>query len=164
MRRKDREITDFSTIVEIIGACHVLRLGIFDKSDPDFPYIVPMNFGYTACGEKIRLFVHGARAGRRWELLQRTDKCSVEMDADDGIELIPQAKDITERYRCVMAKAKIRLLSGEELVRGLEICVNRYEECRGFEWNRAAIAHVAVWELELSGLTAKWNRKKSGAD
>jgi len=42
MRRKDREITDFNEIVQLISSMKVLRLGLIDD---DFPYIVPLNFG-----------------------------------------------------------------------------------------------------------------------
>ena len=164
MRRRDREIKDFDVILKMIDACHILRIGLFDRDEPDFPYIVPLNFGYKLVDGKIFLYIHGARAGRKWDLLQQSQYCSVQMDVDDGMELIPQARDITERYRSVMAKARIRLLSGDELVEGMEICVNRYQECRGFDWNRAALSHVAVWELELSSLSAKWNKIKGNAD
>ncbi|MBO5606599.1 MAG: pyridoxamine 5'-phosphate oxidase family protein [Treponema sp.] len=164
MRRKDREITDFDTIIQMIDSCHVVRLGFYDRNEPDFPYITPMNFAYTVTDGIIRLYVHGARAGRRWELLQNTNLCSVQMEKDDGMELIPEYRDITERYRSVMAKAKIRLLEGDELVRGIELCVARDEMCRGFEWNHEALKHVAVWELELYSITAKWNRIKGNAD
>ncbi len=164
MRRKDREITDFETIVSMIDACHIVRIGLLDKNEADFPYIIPLNFGYQVKDGKICLYIHGARAGRKWDLLQQTQLCSVQMDVDDGMELIPTARDITERYRCVMGKARIRLLSGDELVKGMEICVNRYEKCRNFDWNRKALDYVAVWELELSALTAKWNKIKGNAD
>ena len=42
MRRKDREITDFDEIVDVIRACDVCRIAM---NDGDYPYIVPMNFG-----------------------------------------------------------------------------------------------------------------------
>lgn len=42
MRRKDREITDFNEIMNIINKCDVCRLALFDE---DYPYIVPLNFG-----------------------------------------------------------------------------------------------------------------------
>ncbi len=34
MRRKDREVTDFKTITEIVDRCEVMRIGL---SDGDFP-------------------------------------------------------------------------------------------------------------------------------
>ena len=34
MRRKDREVTDFETIRQIIDSCEVLRIGLSDPEDP----------------------------------------------------------------------------------------------------------------------------------
>ena len=164
MRRKEREVTDFNTIVDFIDEVRIVRLGLYDKNEIDFPYIVPMNFGYKIVDGEIKLYIHGARAGRRWELFKQNDLCSVEIDIDDGLELVPSHKDITERYRCVMAKARVRLLEGDELVKGIECCVERLPECNGFEWDRNAVKYVAVWELTLFDITAKWNKKNSGAD
>ncbi len=164
MRRKDCQVADFDTVLNLIDACRIVRIGLFDRDEPDFPYIVPLNFGYKVVDGKIFLYIHGARAGRKWELLQKTQFCSVQMDVDDGMELIPVARDITERYRSVMGKARIRLLSGDEMARAMEICVGRYEMCRNFDWNRAALSHVAVWELELSALSANWNKVRGNAD
>lgn len=68
MRRKDREITDFNEIRKIIDACEILRLGL---ADGDFPYIVPVNFAYTVTDGQICFYIHGAVAGRKYELLCR---------------------------------------------------------------------------------------------
>lgn len=68
MRRKDREVTDFDTIVKIINECDIIRLGL---SDGDFPYIVPVNFAYSVEGQKICFYIHGAMAGRKFELMNR---------------------------------------------------------------------------------------------
>lgn len=43
MRRKDREVTEVATIKQIVAQCLVLRLAI---TQADYPYIVPVNFGY----------------------------------------------------------------------------------------------------------------------
>ena len=42
MRRKDREVTDLSEIIEIMKNCDVCRLAL---NDDGFPYILPLNFG-----------------------------------------------------------------------------------------------------------------------
>lgn len=47
MRRKDREVTELEAVMEIIRQCDVLRLGL---ADGDYPYIVPMNFGWEEKG------------------------------------------------------------------------------------------------------------------
>ena len=42
MRRKDREITNFNEMIEIIKKCDSCVLALNDEG---FPYLVPMNFG-----------------------------------------------------------------------------------------------------------------------
>lgn len=69
MRRKDREITDFSEILKIVDACEILRLGL---ADGHFPYIVPVNFAYTVNDKQFYFYIHGAMAGRKYELLRQT--------------------------------------------------------------------------------------------
>ena len=77
MRRKDREVTDFDTIVKIIDECEIIRIGL---ADGDFPYIVPLNFAYIVKDRQIDFYVHGAMAGRKYGLMQKNQKCSFEMD------------------------------------------------------------------------------------
>ena len=43
MRRKDREITDIDKIETIIASARYMHLGMFDG---EFPYIVPLHYGY----------------------------------------------------------------------------------------------------------------------
>lgn len=68
MRRKDREITDINEIIKIIDECEIIRLGL---ADGDFPYIVPLNFAYDVKDNQIAFYIHGAMAGRKYELLMK---------------------------------------------------------------------------------------------
>ena len=42
MRRKNRQVTDWKEIKEIVGRCKVARLGMNDDGKV---YVVPMNYG-----------------------------------------------------------------------------------------------------------------------
>lgn len=53
MRRKDLEVKDIAEIIDIIDRCTVLHIGI---NDTPAPYIVPVNFGYTADGCQITFY------------------------------------------------------------------------------------------------------------
>lgn len=164
MRRKDREITDRKAILPIIDRCDVLRIGLFDPETPDFPYIVPLSFGWTDEDGKLAFFIHGARAGRKWELLQNTDRCSFEMDCGAALETLESSRSITMRYKSVMGKAKVTLLAGDEALRGICTVTERRESTRGFDWDRAALSHTAVWRLDVLELSAKQNLPSPGAD
>ena len=162
MRRKDREVTDFNTIISIIDECEILRLGI---SDGDFPYIVPVNFAYTVDEEEVSFYIHGAMAGRKYELLSKNPCCSFEMDIPLEMDCIVEKKDVTMRYKSVMGKCKVTFLEGDEKQAAIDnIIMARYEATRDFDYNRDAVKRTAVAKLSVIEMTAKVNPVRSGAD
>ena len=162
MRRKDREVTDFDTIVGIIDECNIIRIGL---ADGDFPYIVPLNFAYIVSGKQVDFYVHGAMAGRKYELMKKNKKCSFEMDIPLEMDCIAEKKDVTMRYKCVMGTANITFLDGEEKQKAIDnIIMNRYEETRNFDYNRKMVAVTMVAKLTAIDLTAKVNPVGGGAD
>lgn len=48
IRRKDRAITDYHRMLEIMNQCDICRLGL---QDDESVYIVPLNFGFKADNE-----------------------------------------------------------------------------------------------------------------
>jgi len=158
MRRKDREVTDIERILAVIDECEILRLGI---ADGDFPYIVPVNFGYSEDGGKIAFYIHGAQAGRKYELLTKNKRCSFEMDVPLTLEQV--GRDFTMRYRSVMGTAEAELLTGEEKERAMDdFIMTRHDATRGFDYNKAELAVTAVFKLTVTSITGKINEK--GAD
>lgn len=155
MRRKDREVTDFSNIIEIIDACDILRIGL---QDGDFPYIVPVNFGYSVEGEQLYLYFHGAMAGRKYELITRNSLCSFEMDIPIKLECLPEKRDVTMHYKSVMGTGKIELLEGKEKEQAVDTYImGRYPETKDFKYNKDVLPNTAVYKLTVHGLTAKAN-------
>lgn len=155
MRRKDREVTDFNTIKGIIDECEIIRLGL---ADGDYPYVVPLNFAYTIENETVTFYVHGAMAGRKYELMKRNGKCSFEMDIPLMIDCIYEKKDVTMRYKSVMGTADIVFLEGKEKENAVDnIIMARHEETKGFEYNRDVLPRTAVARLNVKELSAKIN-------
>ena len=162
MRRKDREITDFERIIDIIDRCRIVRLGL---SDGEYPYIVPVNFAYTADNGSVCLYIHGAMAGRKFEMMKANPVCSFEMDLPISMDYIKEKQDVTMRYECVMGKAGITFLEGEEKQKAIDsIIMARYPETRVFDYNRAAVKRTAVARLTCFDITAKANLRKDEAD
>ena len=162
MRRKDREVTGFSEIVKIVEQCEIVRLGL---SDGDYPYIVPMNFAYEVKGEQLYLYVHGAMAGRRYELLRQNPVCSFEMDKPLYMDCITEMKDVTMRYLSVMGKATVTFLEGEDRKRAVDdVIMARHEETKNFVYNESALPRTAVLKLTVTEISAKANLDKDGAD
>jgi len=162
MRRKDREIKDFKEIIKIIDECEIVRIGL---ADGDFPYIVPVNFAYKINGQCIELYIHGAMAGRKYELLQKNRQCSFEMDIPLKLDCIYEKKDVTMRYKCVMGTAKVEFLDGDSKQYAIDnIIMARHEETKHFDYNKNTVARTAVAKLSIMDITAKVNPINGEAD
>ncbi len=162
IRRKDREVKDFEIIKQIIDECEILRLGL---ADGDFPYIVPVNFAYQINGNEVAFYIHGAMAGRKYELMKQNGKCSFEMDIPIQMDCIYKHKDVTMRYKSVMGTARIDFLEGEEKQHALDdIIMARHEETKNFEYNHNLVAHTAIVKLTVLEMSAKANLPASGPD
>ena len=54
MRRADREVTERNAILEIMDNCDCLHLALMDG---EYPYVIPMNFGYEDDGEHLVIYL-----------------------------------------------------------------------------------------------------------
>lgn len=155
MRRKDREVTDSEKILEIVDECEIVRLGL---ADGDVPYIVPVNFAWRMEEGRLELYIHGAKAGRKYELMRKNGRCSFEMDVPVALECIPERGDVTMRYKCVMGTADINFLEGEEKQYALDqIIMARHEETKNFPYQKSLVKATAVARLRVTELSAKAN-------
>ena len=161
MRRKDREVTDLQTILGIIGNCPIVRLGL---ADGDFPYIVPVNFAYDMEGEQLYLYIHSAKAGRKYGLMTQNGKCSFEMDVFGGVIAMPEKKDSTTIYHSVMGEAEIEFLEGEAAFDCAKRLMARYDATRHAPFNEAAVPHTCFARLKVVSLAAKANRGPDHAE
>ena len=69
--RRELQITDINEIKEILDKGTVLHLGLVDG---DEPYVVPMNYGYTLVDGKLTIYLHGATAGRKLDIMRVNPK------------------------------------------------------------------------------------------
>jgi len=162
MRRKDREVTDFEIIKKIIAECDTIRIGL---ADGDYPYIVPLNFGYEIVDKQIYFYLHGAKVGRKIDLMRKNGVCSFEMDCGHKLEIIPEAGDATMRYKCLMGKCTLEFLEDDaEKQRGLDLLMTKDELTRDFKYDHSPISRTAVVRLTVTEYTGKINPIGGGAD
>jgi nitroimidazol reductase NimA-like FMN-containing flavoprotein (pyridoxamine 5'-phosphate oxidase superfamily) len=107
MRRKDREITDINDKIAIIEQCKFCRLGICDGN---FPYIVPLNYGYTYENEKLTLFFHGVIEGRKIEIIKKNNNACFEVDCDTKLIEGDKPCEYGYKFRSIIGFGKILFL------------------------------------------------------
>lgn len=159
MRRKDREVTDRTRIEGILATAKVLHLGLVDEGRP---YVVPLHYGYEWEGDTLVLWCHGARVGRKVELIRAGSPAFVELECD--VEDIPGgdvACDYGSAYASIMADATARMVEDpSEKVRGLSALM-RTQTGRTFDFPEARVRTVGVIRLDVESLSAK-SRPKMG--
>lgn len=153
MRRKEREITDFNTMLEIVSKCDCLRLGFVDGDDA---YIVPLNYGYEDKDGELVIYCHGAKEGRKADLIKRNGRASFEMDTKHELVVGDIACDYSYMYQSVIGKGNIGFVEDyEEKKHALEIIMSHYSDKKDWQFSEARINAVAVIKLNVSEWTAK---------
>lgn len=158
MRRKDREVTDFDEIVEILARCDVIRLGIQAEG---CPYVVPVSFGYAVEDGKLALYFHGADVGRKHTLLAQCDRVCVE--ADRFLGYVDTGHSYTANYESVIGCGTAAVVTGAQAVRGLALLLRH---CGfGTDSAEACEKRTRVYRIETDRITGKRRlaeQKKSG--
>ena len=90
MRRKDKLVTDINALHGVIRQAHVCRLALVDG---DWPYVVPMSFGFDG----TYLYLHAAKEGRKLDILRKNNHVCVEFEQD--VALVPGRKPCNYGFR-----------------------------------------------------------------
>ncbi|KOF57818.1 MULTISPECIES: pyridoxamine 5'-phosphate oxidase family protein [Clostridium] len=152
MRRKDREIMNLKEIVTIIKKCDVCSLALFDE---EYPYIVPLNFGVNFVENKITLYFHGAKAGKKLELIKKNNKVGFEMNCSHKLLLGEKDCNSTMEYESVCGNGIVEILNESEKREALTYLMKQYSDKEKFEFDENAVNAVSVFKLEVSEIHGK---------
>lgn len=154
MRRKDREVTENSKIKEIISNCDCCRLGLNDNGKV---YIVPLNFGFTEENGKYTFYFHGAKAGRKLDIIKVNDYVGFELDTNHRI----YGKDdiactYTSAFQSVIGTGRVKIIEDyDEKVKGLQELMKHTIKKTEWEFNEKMVNAVCVFKLETEELSCK---------
>ncbi|WP_405378884.1 pyridoxamine 5'-phosphate oxidase family protein [Phascolarctobacterium sp.] len=107
MRRKDREVTDVAKINEIISSCECMRIGFNDDGQV---YIVPLNYGYSIVEGKYVFYFHGAKEGRKIDLIHKNPYVGFEMDTNVKINTADVACNHSTRFQSIIGNGKMSIV------------------------------------------------------
>lgn len=149
MRRNDREIKDFDKLINVIDKCEVCRLALFDE---EYPYILPLNYGYSVVGNQITLYFHGAKEGKKHDLISINNKASFEMDCSH--KLVEKDDMCTMEYESIIGNGIIEIVSEGDKLEAMNILMANYHK-EGMEYNTAVLEHVTMYKLKVYNITGK---------
>jgi hypothetical protein len=142
MRRHKQLLSEAETIA-ILESCTSGVLGV--AGDHDYPYTVPLSYVY----KDNKLFFHAAQEGHKMDGIQRNDRVSFCVIAQD--QVVPET--FTTHYRSVIVFGRARILTADEERRAaLQALSDKYSP--GFieegqriierEWDRVCLVEVAI--------------------
>lgn len=150
MRKAQREIKDINKIAEILNASRTIRLGLHDEP---FPYVVPLSFGWEKLGDKIFIYFHCAKEGKKIDLIARNNAVCVEADILGGY--VKTERGVTADYKSVIAYGYAERVLGDEAARGIDLLL---EHCgiEGYSAKECVLTElVAVYRIEIKSITGK---------
>jgi len=149
MRKSEREITDFNDIVDVLRRCDTVRIGIFGE---EYPYVVPLSFGYEAADEKIILYVHGAQEGLKHDLIAFNNKICAE--ADICHQFADIGRSVTTEYESVIGFGTAEKVFGDEAAKGIDLLLSH---CGfdGYQYDKGALNILTVYKITLDSVTGK---------
>ena len=156
MRRNDREVTDWNEILSIVQRCELCHIAFHGE---EYPYVVPLNFGFQTRNKQLFLYFHGAAEGRKHELLRKNPKVAFVMEHMQGISGPENgvACRCSAFYESVMGEGTLEYIHGEEKIAALRCLMRHYaaDSPEPSHFDSAVLQKTAVLRLAVHSLTAK---------
>jgi len=150
--RREREVNDTAEIVRILDTAKVIHIGMIDG---DRPYVVPMNYGYTLEGGKLVFYLHGAKTGRKLDVLRANPRVCFELECDmqsfDG----KIACQYGMAYASLMGDGTAELIEDVESKKAALSVLMKTQTGKDFEFTERMVSIVSVIKITASGFTAK---------
>jgi nitroimidazol reductase NimA-like FMN-containing flavoprotein (pyridoxamine 5'-phosphate oxidase superfamily) len=159
MRKKNRQIMDINEIIKIIDKCDCCRLAFFDK---DYPYIIPLNFGYNYKNSKLYLYFHGANEGKKLDLIKNNKNVAFEMDIAINLVKGSLPCNYTMEYESVCGNGKIEVVNNQEKIEGLKYLMKHYSDkkYKDTDFSKKQLSLTRVLKLKVNTIEAKRLKRK----
>jgi uncharacterized protein len=152
LRRKDREINDPAEWREILDRADSCRIGFAAGNEP---YVVAMNFGYRWT-DRLTLYFHCAREGRKLDFLSKNDRVCFQLDADRKIVSGEEACRWSMEYRSLAGTGRmVRVSDPGERIDGLNRILVHYGGAEQTEYGASALEAVLILRLDVETFSGK---------
>lgn len=149
MRKANQEIKERWILDEILSDGTICRVAM---TDGDWPYIVPVNYGFRDGS----LYIHSAPRGKKLDLLARNNRICFEVE--NTVEIIKgeQACDWSTRYRSVVGYGTVEVLTdNESKQQGLEVIMAQHGAPELVSFKQKEMDRMVILRIAISSLTGK---------
>lgn len=156
MRRNDREVTERRELLSIINQCKVCRIAMMDTEGL---YIVPMNFGYTYEEDKLTLYFHCAKEGRKLEAIMQNPSVCVEMDCEHQLVEAETACEYGYAFKSIIGNGIASVISDKESKKKALMQIMKHQTGKQFVFTEQMTDIVTAFQVEVVSFSGK-NAKK----
>lgn len=153
IRRKDRAITDYQQMLDIMRQCDVCRLGFQEAQGV---YILPLNFAFKQFDDRLELYFHGHKKGKKIDLIQQQKIVGFQMDRKHEIVHADIACHYSFRYQSIIGKGEISLLEDRtEKITALQHLMAHYTNKSDWQFEENELNRIAVMKLVVTEWACK---------
>jgi nitroimidazol reductase NimA-like FMN-containing flavoprotein (pyridoxamine 5'-phosphate oxidase superfamily) len=121
---------------------------------------VPLNFGYEYIGGKLTLYFHGAKEGKKLDIIQRNPIACFEMDCSHKLITADAPEKYTMEYESVMGNGKISVCTDKAgKIHALRRLMKTYAKDKEFDFPDHVVDAVGILKLEVLEFTGKRLKK-----
>jgi nitroimidazol reductase NimA-like FMN-containing flavoprotein (pyridoxamine 5'-phosphate oxidase superfamily) len=152
MKKKERELTDKNTIIEILKNGKFATISMCRVNEP---YIVTLSYGFDL--KRNSLYFHSAKEGLKVEILRENSNVCGTVVEDLGYVM----NDCSHKYRSIVFWGKMATVEDlEEKKYGFNIILNHLEDNPGkvkkrFLKNEQAYDNIYIIRLKIIEMTGK---------
>lgn len=152
MRRKEREVIDPIELLGILDDCKICRIALKDEHGL---YIVPLNYGYDFQEDKLVLYFHSAKTGRKLSAIQKDDQVAFEMDGQHRLIEAEQACAYGFAFDSIIGKGSALIVTDpDEKKNGLRLLM-KHQTGKDFTFGDKEVSGVTIWKIVVSEFTGK---------
>ncbi len=147
MRRREKEITDYHEIEDILSKAEIMHVGLSDKG---IPYVVPLCFGY----HDRKIYFHGSPGGKKSGIIEHHNVASFSCVSYFKIHEEADPCSWSMEYRSAIGFGRVRVIYSAEEKQAALACIMKHYGYRG-EMNFPQADRTEVVCLHVEELTGK---------
>ncbi|MFY9152345.1 MAG: GNAT family N-acetyltransferase [Prolixibacteraceae bacterium] len=162
MRKINQEISDKTTIEEILSQSKICRIAMVDEGQA---YLLPLNYGY----KNNCIYIHSASSGKKLEVLRANPQVCFEIEQQAELVKSEKACNWATIYRSVVGNGKVEILTDfAEKQRALEIIMAHNGAPELIDFETKQVNSIVILKLSIEKLTAKqsgnWEKMHKNAE
>lgn len=150
--RRELEVTDMNEIKKILDTSKIVHVAMVDEGKP---YMVTMNYGYVLEDGKLSLYLHGAKKGRKIDVMKANPNVFIEIECD----IQPFSGDVACQYgmayASIMGDGKATIVEDVEAKMEAMSILMKSQTGMDFTFNERLVSIVTVIRIDVEDFTAK---------